>query len=352
VSPADKAALVRRFGSEVGFDRVGIAPAGPVERAAYVRRWLESGRAGRMEYLGRHLEARLDARALLDGACSVIVAALNYHQPLPVEADAPGRVPLLREPSDDVEACPDAERPTPLPDHPPRGRVAMYAWGDDYHQVVRERLMRMVERLRQTLDEPFEVRVCVDTSPILEREWAAASGVGWIGKNTLVLHPDLGSYFFLGEIVTTLELASDRPITDHCGTCTRCLDACPTGAFPAPYQMDASRCISYLTIELREEIPSQFHEGMGDWLFGCDVCQEVCPHNREAPVSTAFGVRPPGPRPRLQDIRNWSPAEYAAQLRGSAMKRARLDMLQRNAAIVLQNLGRSDESIPDRTLSR
>jgi len=268
-----------------------------------------------MDYLGRHLEARLDARALLDGARSVIVAVLNYHQRAPRQA----------------ECSP------PPPDDPPRGRVAMYAWGEDYHQVVRERLTRMVDRLRPAIDEPFEARVCVDTSPILEREWAAAAGVGWIGKNTLVLHPDLGSYFFLGEIVTTLELAGDAPMTDHCGTCTRCLEACPTGAFPAPYQMDASRCISYLTIELREDIPDEFHAGIGDWLFGCDVCQEVCPHNREAPISTAFGVRPPGPHPRLRDILMCEPSDYAAQLRGSAMKRAKLGMLKRNAVIVLDN---------------
>ena len=139
----------------------------------------------------------------------------------------------------------------------------------------------------------------MDTAPILEREFAAAGGIGWIGKNTLVLDEGLGSYFFLGLIVTTLSLAPDEPATDHCGTCTRCLDACPTNAFPSPYEMDASRCISYLTIERREAIPAEFHTAMGDWVFGCDICQEVCPFNRDAPDAKepAFSVRPPAPRP-------------------------------------------------------
>ena len=161
----------------------------------------------------------------------------------------------------------------------------MYAWGDDYHEVIRSKLGALVERMRTELVEPFEARVCVDTAPILERELAAAAGIGWIGKNTLVLHHELGSYFFLGAIVTTLDLAPDEPLPDHCGTCTACLDACPTQAFPKPYEMDASRCISYLTIEHRGDISKPFQKMMGDWVFGCDVCQEVCPYNRSAPTT-------------------------------------------------------------------
>jgi len=308
VSPTDKAAAVRRIAASLGFDRVGIARAGPVTRAAYLRDWLERGCAGRMDYLRRHLEQRMDPGMLLEGARSVIVVALNYQQPAPERTD---------------------ERPT--------GRVAKYAWGDDYHRIVRDRLEAMIDEMRGAIDEPLQARACVDTAPILERQWAAAAGIGWIGKNTMVLHPELGSYFFLGEIVTTLELACDAPMTNHCGTCTRCLEACLTKAFRAPYQLDASRCISYFTIELRDEIPAEYHAAIGDWIFGCDICQQVCPFNRDVPASTAFSIRPPGPYPALSEILSWRPEDYAANLRRSAMKRAKLAMLKRNAAIALAN---------------
>ena len=247
---------------------------------------------------------------MLPGAHSVIVVALNYHQPTP-----------------------------PRPEDQPRGRVAMYAWGDDYHGVVRDRLERMVEGMRQVFDERFEARICVDTAPLVEREWAAAAGVGWIGKNTLVLHHRLGSYLFLGELVTTLKLAPDAPATDHCGSCTRCLEACPTRALFAPYQMDASRCISYLNIELRQDVPAEFHRRMGDWVFGCDLCQQVCPHNRRAPTSTAFTIRPPGPFPALDEVVGWTADQYRAVSSNSALKRAKLPMLRRNAAIARANAG-------------
>jgi epoxyqueuosine reductase len=309
MSPSEKSELVHRIAAGLGFDRVGIARAGPVERSEYLRAWLEAGSAGQMGYLHRHFEQRTDLRALLPGARSIIVVALNYHQPAPV-----------------------------MEDDQPRGRVARYAWGDDYHRVVKDRLEAMMDALRIEVDEPFEAKVCVDTAPILEREWAAAAGVGWIGKNTMILHQGLGSYFFLGELVTTLELTADAPATDHCGSCTRCLEACPTDAFPAPYQMDASRCVSYLTIELRDEIPAQFHAAMGDWIFGCDVCQEVCPYNRGAPIGESFAIRPPGPVPALAEVLDWTTQDYRSTLRGSAVKRANLRMLQRNAAIALANL--------------
>ncbi|MFQ5491077.1 MAG: tRNA epoxyqueuosine(34) reductase QueG [Phycisphaerae bacterium] len=304
----EKAARVRRLAKQAGFDRVGIAQAGPITRADYLRAWLDRGWAGRMDYLHRHFDRRTDPGVLLPGARSVIVVALNYHQ------QAPNR-----------------------PEHPPTGQIAMYAWGDDYHRVVKNRLLEMIDALRTQIDEPFQAKACVDTAPILEREWAAASGVGWIGKNTLALHQDLGSYFFLGEIVTTLELPPDPPATDHCGSCTRCLDACPTQAFPAPYRMDASRCISYLTIELRDAIPAEFHGPMGDWVFGCDVCQQVCPHNHRAPLSTAFTPRPPSPYPVLEEVLQWTPQDYSANLSHSPIKRAKLPMLKRNATIAQSN---------------
>ena len=269
-----------------------------------------------MEYLHHHVEKRVDPAQLLPGANSVIVAALSYHQPPPAEWNEPNHP------------------------HQPRGRVARYAWGEDYHEVLKEKLHRLVAQLRKSVWEPFEAKVCVDTTPLIEREFAVSAGIGWIGKNTMVLHRDVGSYFFLGEVVTTLALVCDEPTEDHCGSCTACLAACPTSAFPAAYEMDASRCISYLTIEHRSDIPLALQPAMGDWLFGCDVCQEICPFNRKARVTQEprFAPRPPGPRPDLTDILSWTVNDYRRRLSSSAMKRATRDMLQRNARITTSNI--------------
>lgn len=309
--------IVRRLAEEAGFDRCGIAVADRIGRAEYLESWLASGRSGSMAFMKRYFEERVDPRVLLPGARSVIVVALSYKQP--------------------------SSAPHPAAGDAPTGRVAMYAWGKDYHKVVKRKLFTMLDRLRERVDTPFEAKACVDTAPLLEREVAAAAGLGWIGKNTMVLHEQLGSYFFIGAIVTTLAIAPDEPSVDHCGTCTRCLDACPTNAFPSPYEMDASRCISYLTIERREAIPDEFHAAMGDWIFGCDICQEVCPFNRDAPITRepAFAVRPPAPRPPLREMAEWGVDDYCNQLRGSAMKRAKLPMLQRNARIALDNASRA-----------
>ena len=268
-----------------------------------------------MEYLHRHFKERAHPAALLEGARSIIVVARLYHQP---------------------------NEPAPTDDPRPRGLVAMYAWGEDYHEVIKAKLFKMAERMRTELPHAFAFRVCVDTAPLLERELAAAAGIGWIGKNTLVLDQRLGSYFFLGALVTTLDLAPDESLPDRCGTCTACLNACPTDAFPAPYEMDASRCVSYLTIEHRGTAPEDLQPLMGDWLFGCDVCQQVCPYNRHAPVTTEprFAVRDPWPQPLLDDVLAWTMDDYRERLRGSAMKRAKFEMWQRNARIAKRNAER------------
>ncbi len=312
MDPAHKSRVVKALAVSLGFERCGIAPAAPIGRSDYLAAWLSAGRAGSMEYLHRYFNSRADPAELLPGAKSAIVAALVYKQPPPAEAR-------------DAQA---------------HGRVAMYAWGDDYHDVIRAKLRQLEDKLREAIAEPFETRVCVDTAPVVERELAAAAGIGWIGKNTMVLHQDLGSYFFLGAVVTTLELEPDAPVQDHCGTCTACLEACPTQAFPVAYEMDASRCISYLTIEHRGDISRPFQEMMGDWIFGCDVCQDVCPFNRHAPTTREprFAVRSPGPTSDLEAVLAWSPEDYRAAVRGSAMTRAKLDMFQRNARIALTNI--------------
>jgi len=216
------------------------------------------------------------------------------------------------------------------------GRIARYAWGRDYHRVVKGKLHKLADAMRARFGPNVSTRACVDTAPVIERELAAQAGVGWIGKNTMVLHQELGSYFVLGVLLTTLELEPDEPLEDHCGSCNACLDACPTDAFPKPYEMDASRCLSYLTIEHRGDIPAEFHSKVGDWVFGCDVCQEVCPFNRRPPVTNEpdFTIRRPGPAIDPKSILNWTPEDYDKITRGSATRRATLEMWKRNAGIV------------------
>lgn len=308
------AKAVKRKAVDLGFDLVGVAPAEPTRYRAYLREWLDAGKAASMHYLARRFEERADPRAYLPGAVSVVCVATNYHTPL--------------------EPVPEAERAR-------HGRVARYALGDDYHEHMKPRLYELADWIRQEAPGA-QTRCGVDTAPILERELAARAGVGWVGKNTCIIHPRLGSWLLLGEVITTVPLAADEPMTDHCGSCTRCIDACPTGAITEPYRLDASRCISYLTIEHRADIPAEFHPAIGDWLYGCDVCQDVCPHNNHVESS-------PDPhfRPRLQtgtldvaEVMRWTEDDYRRNLKGSAMKRVKLPVLQRNAAIVAENLGR------------
>lgn len=321
MTPEQRAQRIKDAAGRLGFDRVGIAPAGPIARGAFLQEWLRRGYAGGMAYLSRNSHARLDPGFLLPGARTIIVTASLYRP-----------------------AAPPAEPPPVSSGTEPRGRIARYAWGNDYHRVLRARMRNFAAVLRDELDEPFRSRVCVDTAPILERELAAAAGIGWIGKNTLVVHERLGSYFFLAELITTIDATPDEPATDHCGSCRRCLDACPTGAFPQPHVMDAGRCISYLTIEHRDAIPAELHAAMGDWVYGCDVCQEVCPFNRNAPPTQdpEFAVHPPAPAIPLIDMQQWSDDDYAQRLAHSAMTRATPAMLRRNAAIAAANAQRTD----------
>jgi len=306
--------LIKRLANQAGFERCGIAPAVPIARADYVKNWLANGRAGTMDYMSRYFEMRLNPAEILEDSRSVIVVSLSYHQSPPES--------LVAKSGKTVQ-----------------GRIAKYAWGDDYHDVLKKKLFAIADELHATLEESFSTKICVDTAPLIERELAAASGIGWIGKNTLVLNQEQGSFFFLGVIVTTLELAYDEPVLDHCGSCIACLDACPTDAFPAAYEMDASRCISYLTIEHRSDIPEKLSTQMGDWLFGCDVCQDVCPFNRHAPVTKEprFEPHPLGSSVDVGEVLDWCVEDYRKHLRGSAMKRAKHEMWQRNAAIVKAN---------------
>jgi epoxyqueuosine reductase len=313
------AAEVKRRARELGFDLVGIAPADPSPRRDYVRRWIDEGRAGSMEYLARRFEERTDPAVYLPGARSVVCVALNYHVPL---------------------------EPPPAGDRAYHGQVARYALCDDYHEVIKTRLHALADWMREVAPDA-QTRACVDTAPVLERELAARAGVGWVGKHTGVLNAQVGSWLLLGEVITTLALPPDEPATDHCGTCTRCIDACPTGAITAPYELDARRCISYLTIEHRGEISPEFHEPIGDWLYGCDVCQDVCPHNRAAPATKDLALAPRFPTGSLdvREVLDWNDEIYRSMLRGSAMKRVKLPQLRRNARIVSDNLRRGEPQL-------
>jgi epoxyqueuosine reductase len=302
------AAEVKSRARGLGFDLIGIADASPSKYRDYLRAWLDSGQAGEMEYLRRRFDERTDPATYFPGARSVICVAMNYHVPL---------------------------------DPPPageRGRIARYALCDDYHEHIKERLYELADWIRDAVPGT-QTRCGVDTAPIMEKELAARAGIGWVGKNTCVINPDIGSWVLLGEIITTLNLPADDPAADRCGTCRRCIDACPTGAISAPYQLDARRCISYLTIEHRGEIEANLKSQISDWLFGCDICQDVCPWNAKAPVATHPALQPRFASGTLDvgQVLGWDDAAYRDHLRHSAMRRVKLPVLQRNARILQSN---------------
>ena len=321
---------------EHGFALAGIAPAEPTRYAEALDAWLADGKHGEMHYLANNVEVRVDPRAILPGAQAVICVA-DFHLTPIMDGNLPAASVNV-----------------------PTGRIARYAWGDDYHKVMKKQLHALADELRRRWPE-YEYRAAVDTAPILEREHAARAGMGWIGKHTLLIHPSLGSYMLLGEIVTTMALGPacdcapsetlDGPvIPNHCGTCTRCIDACPTDCI-TPYSVDASRCISYLTLEHRSAIDESLFEPMGDWLAGCDVCQDVCPYNNPAThterwseqlrvqenLRNEYGLRPPAPAISLLEVLNWSAEDRQKALTGSALKRIKLDMWHRNALIAAGN---------------
>jgi epoxyqueuosine reductase len=305
-------AEIKAEARRVGFDLVGIAPALTPTGFDHLHAWIERGYAGEMEYIPRREEAYEHPRGVLDGVRSVVVVGLNYRTADPPQV-APGE-------------C----------------RVARYAWGAaDYHDVIKERLKSLAGFVHER-HPGCRTRAVVDTAPLLERDFARLAGLGWFGKNTMLLSKHAGSFFFLAALLTDVELEPDAPHeTSHCGTCTRCLDACPTDAFPKPGVLDARRCISYLTIELRSPIPTELRPGMGDWLFGCDVCQDVCPWNRKAPLSNEPAFQPmPGRHPAdAAELLTLDEAAFRERFRHTPLARPKRAGLLRNAAIVLGNTG-------------
>lgn len=301
-----QAETVKRIARQCGFELAGVARAEPPADFARYEEWVASGMAGEMRYLtGRRAEVRRDPRELLAGARSVICVGKLYNR----------------------------AAPAPSPD---QAVVSRYAWGEDYHDFLRAGLERMVEQLRAI--EPFEWKICVDTVPLLERSLARLAGLGWIGRNTCLINEPLGSWFFLGEIVTSLVLEPDSPPPDRCGTCTRCIDACPTEALVPSgegWTLDARRCISYLTIELRGPIPVEQRSALGAHVFGCDICQDVCPWNKDAP---AYEAGDPF-APRLEDLAALSGDDFRLKFGKSAISRAKYSGLLRNVAVAMGNSG-------------
>jgi epoxyqueuosine reductase len=316
VDPHILAGEVKRRGRELGFDLVGIAPASGSAYRDYFRRWLDEGRAGSMQYLSNRFAERVDPSLYFPGAASVICVGMNYHVGL------------------------NEARPASGPAK--RGRVARYALGEDYHLLMKGRLHELADWLRGVAGG--ETRACVDTAPVMEKELAARAGIGWLGKNTCIINEGIGSWLLLGEILTTLELPFDDPAIDRCGSCRRCIDACPTNAITEPYQLDARRCISYLTIEHRGEIEAGLQKQMGDWIYGCDICQDVCPWNSKAveAIDPALTPRFADGRLDARGVLDWTAEDYSTTLRRSAMKRVKLPQLKRNARIVLDNSGEGD----------
>ncbi len=317
MGPAELTRLIKEESRRLGFDAVGVATAGEIGERQ-LRRWLQSRFHGRMAYMERHFEKRVDPRALVPGARSVVSLALNYTHPY--------RLPY---------------------GEPERAAISRYASGDDYHEVVRERCKRLFDYVQGLVPE-VRGRYYVDTGPVLDKAWGQRAGIGWIGKHTnLLAKRRLGSWFFLGELILDLELEPDAPAADHCGSCTRCIEACPTDAIVAPYVLDSRRCISYLTIELREDIPEQFRPGMDNLVFGCDVCQDVCPWNRKAEEGRekALAPRAENRAPRLDELAGLTPEEFSRRFRRSAVKRTKWRGLMRNVAVALGNSG-EPSSVP------
>ena len=299
--------VIRARAKELGFEKVGFARAGGTPRGEFLATWLDREYQGGMAYMERNSDRRQDPARILPGARTVICVAKNY------------------------------QSPGTHSDDPRTGRISRYAWGDDYHDVLKDRLhdlRKFIERLGGN------AKVCVDTAPVLEKPWAQETGLGWQGKHSNLISRDLGSWIFLGEIVTDLELEPDPAHSrDYCGTCTRCIDLCPTRAIVAPYVVDSRRCISYLTIEHRGTIPTDLRPLMGNLVFGCDICQDVCPWNKFAKVAPEreFHAREGNLTPSLIDLMGLSRTEFSRRFKNSAVKRARYAGFLRNVAVALGN---------------
>lgn len=304
---------VRREAERLGFEGCGFSQAGFLEdEAIRLEQWLKSQKHGKMGWMENHFDKRVDPTKLVPGAKSVVSVLCSYHQP-------------------EMASSHIADEDNP--------KISKYALGEDYHFVLKDKLYQLFEFTKQ-LNGGLEGRVFVDSAPVMDKAWAVKSGLGWMGKNSNILNRTHGSWFFLGEMIVDVPFDYDSPVTDHCGSCTRCIDACPTDAITEPYQVDGSKCISYFTIELRDEIPSEYHDKLGNWIFGCDICQDVCPWNRKAK---------PGSEERLfarepllsQNLEYWEELdlmEFRKMFKKNPVKRTKFDGLKRNVDAIKKNI--------------
>ncbi|MEO7674976.1 MAG: tRNA epoxyqueuosine(34) reductase QueG [Pyrinomonadaceae bacterium] len=307
--------IIKKKAIEIGFHKIGIVAVRELaEERSHLEHWLARGYQGEMLWMEREPDKRSSPRMLFPGARSVIVVGLNYYTP--------------HEHAND----------------PDSGKISRYAWGDDYHDVLKEKLRVLLDWIKMQ-DATTDGKICVDTAPIMDKAWAVRAGIGWLGKHSNVITPDYGSWIFIGEILLNLDLEYETAmVPDHCGTCTMCLDACPTSAIVEPYIVDSQKCLSYATIELRSEtLPSEIEKHLEGWLYGCDICQDVCPWNRfEKPTAEArFEPRNGESSADLEQILSLTPEKYAERFRGTAVKRAKLPGLKRNAVALHRSTGPS-----------
>ena len=318
ISARELTRFIKQRAALEGFDKVGIARAEALSaEAVRLNEWLNRGYHGNMSWMSRNTELRTDPRKLFPGARSVVVVAKNYYT-----ADQHS-------------------------DNSDTGKVSRYAWGDDYHNVVGAKLRSMLAGIKEQAPE-VEGKVCLDIQPMMDKAWAVRAGLGWLGKHTNLITPELGSWVFIGELLLNVELDYDDDlIEDHCGTCTLCIDSCPTQAITEPYVLDSTKCISYATIELREdELPAHIRDHLQGWIYGCDICQDVCPWNRFAQETdeVRFSPRPGNVNASLIDVAEMARDDYVERFRGSAMKRAKLSGLQRNARALQSSQNESTKS--------
>ncbi len=302
---AQNTILIKSIAHELGFTYCGISKAEFLqEEAPLLEEWLKRGHHGKMDYMENHFDKRLDPRLLVSGAKSVVSLVYNYY------------------PKKDIAKKSEL-------------KIAKYAYGEDYHFVIKDKLKEFLDRLRESLGE-INGRAFVDSAPVMERAWAAKGGLGWVGKNSLLLNRSIGSFFFLSELILDLELEADGPIKDYCGSCTACMDACPTDAIPEPYVVDGSKCISYFTIELKEEIPQEVKGKFENWIFGCDICQDVCPWNRFSKPhdEPRFQPRPEVEAMTTNDWIEITESVFNRIFKNSALKRTKYSGLKRNISFV------------------
>ena len=308
--------LIKQKGLELGFCQVGIARAERLtDEASRLEEWLSRGYHASMAWMKKNIEKRIDPREVLPDAKSIISVAMNYYTPY-----------QHSEESD-------------------TGKISRYAWGDDYHDILQTRLEKLLDFIKQK-EKIAQGKVYVDTGPVMDKVWAQRAGIGWEGKHTNVISQEFGSWIFLGEIILNLELEYDSPATDHCGDCTLCIEACPTDAIAEPYVVDSNKCISYLTIEHRGEIAKELGEKFDRWLYGCDICQDVCPWNQKFATPTMlkeFELREIAKAPKLETIAEISQEEFSKEFKKSPIKRTKASGLKRNALLILQTTKRTEK---------